>query len=318
MARPLRIEYKDAFYHIIQRGLDRQNIFKGDSNKFKFLQYLAESHQKYKSICHTYCLMDNHYHLILQTPKANLTKIMHYLNASYAIYYNNKNKRTGPLYQGRYRSILVEADEYLHQLSRYIHLNPLRAKIVKKPEDYNWSSYQYFIGNKMPQKWLETNFILSDFASSIKRASRAYDKFVLEGIENRKQIQSHIKENTHKGLVLGSIGFVQDIYKKYVKGKQDQEIPAIRNFAKDEDFSKEKTEGIVKWFIKDKTKIRKFTIYMLKKYTQMSLREIAACYKGIGDTGISILCKRLEEEREKDKSIDELMNRIENVWNVET
>lgn len=318
MARPLRIEYENAFYHIIQRGLEKRSIFRGDKDKTRFLQYLSESHSKHRLICHAYCLMDNHYHLIIQTPGANLTKIMHYINASYVMYYNKKNKRTGPLYQGRYKSILVEADEYLYHLSRYIHLNPLKVRMVKKPEDYNWSSYRYFIRNEIPKKWLEIDFILSDFASAPKKAGRAYEKFVLEGIGNKKQIQNYIKENTYKGLVLGSIDFAQNIYKKYVKGRQDEEIPAIRNFAKDEDFSKEKTESIIKRFTKDEAKIRKFTIYILKKYTQKSLKEIAACYKGIGDTGISILYKRLEEKRKKDRSTDRLINRIEKMWNVET
>ncbi len=318
MARPLRIEYEDAFYHIIQRGLEKRSIFQEGKDKARFLQYLSEGYSKYKLICHAYCLMDNHYHLIIQTPGANLTKIMHYINASYVMYYNKKNKRTGPLYQGRYKSFLVEADEYLYHLSRYIHLNPLRAKMVKKPEDYKWSSYRYFTRDKISEKWLETGFILSDFARPIKKASRAYEKFVLEGIENEKQIRSYIKENTYKGLVLGSIGFAQDIYKKYVKGRKDEEIPAIRNFAKDEDLSKKKTESIIKKFTKDDAKIRRFTIYILKKYTQMSLKEIAACYKGIGDTGISILCKRLEEERRKDKNTDRLISRIEKMCNVET
>jgi putative transposase len=318
MARPLRIEYEGAFYHIIQRGLERRSIFRGDRNKERFLQYLSESHFKYNLICHAYCLMDNHYHLIIQTPKANIAQIMHYINASYVMYYNKKHKRNGPLYQGRYKSFLVEADEYLYQLSRYIHLNPIRAKIVGRPEDYGWSSYVYFIRKEKPKKWLETNFISSSFASSAKKARRAYEDFVLAGIQKEKLIKNYITENTHKGLVLGSMDFAQEIYERYIKGRKDEDVPAIRSFAKYEDLNKERVENIIKQFAKDDIRIRKLTIYILRKYTQMTLKEIAAYYDGVGKTGISIMCKRLEDERQQDKNLDRLISRIEKACNVET
>ncbi len=318
MARPLRIEYQDAFYHIIQRGFEKRNILKKNQNKTKFLQYLSQSYQKYQSICHSYCLMDNHYHLIIQTPKANLTKVMHYVNASYAIYYNKRNKRTGPLYQGRYKSILIEADQYLDHLSRYIHLNPVRAKIVKNPQDYPWSSYQYFLRKKAPEKWLEPLFILSNFGKKAKEASSAYRDFVLEGRGREKEIQSYIKENTHHGLILGSNNFSQNIYDKYIKRKKDTEIPVTRCFQKDNGLTKERVESIVRNIVKDEAKIRKFTIYTLKRYTQKTLKEISASYKGIGYTGVSILCKRLEEKRKKDKNTGRAIAKIESMCNVKT
>ena len=124
MARSLRIEYENAFYHIIQRGIERRNIFDLDKDKDRFFYYLERTHIAYGVIIHAYCLLNNHYHLILETPRANLSKALHCLNTSYAAYYNTEHKRVGPLYQGRFKAILVEADGYLHYLSSYIHLNP--------------------------------------------------------------------------------------------------------------------------------------------------------------------------------------------------
>ena len=121
MARPLRIEYPGAIYHIIQRGNDRKPIFISEQDRVKFYEYLAVLHTRYNVDIHTYCLMNNHYHLMLETKNANLTRAMHYLNTSYTVYFNIKRKRSGHLFQGRYKSILVDADAYMHQLSRYIH-----------------------------------------------------------------------------------------------------------------------------------------------------------------------------------------------------
>lgn len=206
MARPLRIEYEDAFYHVTQRGIERRNIFSEDTDKDKFLSYLDQAHTAYRAIIHTYVLMSNHYHLILQTPKANLSKIMHFLNASYATYFNIKRKRAGPLYQGRYKAILVQQDEYLHHLSRYIHLNPVRINIVKDPKEYPWSSYKYFISNQKPPRWFDIGFILSMFNKNPIEAKRLYRQFVLDGIGKEKEI---IEENMVSSFVLGGIDFLE-------------------------------------------------------------------------------------------------------------
>ncbi|MDP8258928.1 MAG: transposase [Candidatus Aadella gelida] len=176
MARPLRIEYEGAFYHIIQRGIERKHIFLDDKDKKRFLTYLESANTAYQAVLHSYVLMDNHYHLILETPCANLSKIMHYVNTSYAVYYNARHRRVGSLYQGRYKSILVQAEEYLHYLSRYIHLNPLRANIVNRPEEYLWSSYRYFSSEEKAPGYLDTGFILSMFDRKQKKAKRLQNK----------------------------------------------------------------------------------------------------------------------------------------------
>ena len=318
MARSLRIEYENAYYHVIQRGLERRQIFSTDRDKERFLQYLRDSQDKYGTIVHAYCLMDNHYHMIIQTPLSNLSNIMHYINTSYVVYYNRKNKRVGPLYQGRYKSILIEQDEYLFHLSRYIHLNPIRAKKVKEVGEYRWSSYHDYVSDISDGSWIETNMILGNFGKTINKSRQEYKKFVIAGVGKDKEIRKYIEENTYKGFVMGSVEFCKEIYEKYIEGKEDEEIPKIREFKKDRDLDRNAIEEKVRLLTKDEKAIRKYTIYMMRKYTQRSLKEIAGCFLGIGDTGVSILCARVDRERNKDDKIDKMLIRMEKMCNVET
>ena len=146
MARPLRIEYKGAFYHITARGNERKRIFFSKADYEKFKDYLRKAQDKYGYLLHCYMLMTNH--LLIETPNPNMSKLMHYLNGSYTSYINRRRKRSGHLFQGRYKSILVDADSYFLELSRYVHLNPVRANMVSNPEDYPYSSYSTYISNK--------------------------------------------------------------------------------------------------------------------------------------------------------------------------
>jgi len=139
MSRPLRISFDNAVYHITARGNRREKIFYSDNDKKVFLQKMDQTFIKYAICCYAYCLMDNHYHLFIKTSHANLSQGMHYLNVSYANYFAAKYKTTGPLFQGRYKSLLIDADNYALTLSCYIHLNPLRAGITKSIDEYPWN-----------------------------------------------------------------------------------------------------------------------------------------------------------------------------------
>ncbi len=315
MARPLRIEYEGAFYHIVQRGIERKDIFISDSDKEKFLSYLEFAHTCYGAIFHSYILMNNHYHLILETPRANLAKVMHYINASYAAYYNAKRKRTGPLYQGRYKAILVQQDEYLHHLSRYIHLNALRARIVKDPKDYPFSSYRYFVslGYNAPA-WLNTAFILKMFDSNIPSAKRLYKDFVIDGIGAESDC---IKENIINGVILGSAEFAEDIVNRFIHTDEHPEVPAIKGLKHRNAPSLERIKEAVEETVKsDKRLQRKFCLYLSRKYAPKTLMEIAAFYGKIRDTGVSQAFARTERTRQEDKDIDGILSRIEKKINV--
>jgi len=169
MGRPVRIEYVGALYHISSRGNERKKIFLDVEDRIRFLNLLIEYHDRYGILIHSYVLMDNHYHLILETPMGNLLKVMHGINGGYTGYFNRKYKRVGHLFQGRYRAILVEKESYLLPLSRYVHLNPVRAGLVRRPEGYRWSSYRGYIGREREEDWVEYAWALSQFAESRKR-----------------------------------------------------------------------------------------------------------------------------------------------------
>jgi REP element-mobilizing transposase RayT len=316
MARPLRIEYAGAYYHIIQRGNERSKIFISDTDRERFLCYLEELNIRYHTIIHTYCRMDNHYHLLIETPEVNLVKAMHTLNTSYASYFNKRKNRSGHLFQGRYKSILVQADEYLHHLSRYIHLNPVRADMVKDPGDYIWSSYRLFISKAKVPTWLETDFILSCFDKDKQKARALYKDFVLEGIGEQPSI---IGDNIKAGFILGNNDFFEWIRETFIKDRQeDEEIPVLRQLK--ERIAIEDIKEKVEEDIKDERLVRKLGIYLSRKHTGRKLKEIASVYSKIRDTGISQIYSRVEKARKKDNNLDGIIRRLEKkiMSNVET
>jgi REP element-mobilizing transposase RayT len=307
ISRPLRIEYPGAYYHVIQRGNERGAIFTSDRDRKRFLTYLEDLTVRYHIIIHTYCLMENHYHLLTETPEANLSKAMHTLNTSYTAYYNKRRGRIGHLFQGRYKSILVQGDGYLHHLSRYIHLNPVRANLVKDPKDYVWSSYRSFISKAMNIPWLKTNFILSNFDKDIQKARGLYKKFVLEGIG--KEL-SEVRNNLQAGFILGNGDFFQWVRDTFIQNRQDdEEIPVLRQLRVR--ITPEKIKETVDEEIKNQKVARKLGIYLSHKHTGRRLKEIAGFFGKIGDTGVSQIYNRVEKARERDKSLDQVIRRLE-------
>lgn len=313
MARPLRIEYPGAFYHVIQRGNERKDIFISEQDRIKFYEYLSTLYTRYKVHIHTYCLMNNHYHLILETKNANLTKAMHYLNTSYTVYFNVKRKRSGHLFQGRYKAILVEADAYLHQLSRYIHLNPVRTGLVKDPADYPYSSYKYFISSNKSPDWLNTGFILSLFDSNANKARSLYKKFVLEGTGKETDI---IRKNISLGFLLGSPEFVNDIKAKFIEGREDKEMPVLK--AAQAHLNPEEIKQTIIKKISDTKLSRKIGIYLIRKHTSLSLKEIAVLFDKISDAGVSALYNRVGKKRIVDKRLNGRIKEIEKTLKIET
>jgi len=182
MTRPLRLELAGGLYHVTSRGDRRELIYDTDKDRDKWLEILGNVCTRYNWRCHAYCLMDNHYHIVIETAEANLSKGMRQLNGVYTQYYNREHERVGHVFQGRYKGILVERDEYLLELSRYVVLNPIRAKMVKNISDWKWSSYHAAIGSRDGQAWLEVNWVLGQFSNERKPAIERYINFVREGI----------------------------------------------------------------------------------------------------------------------------------------
>jgi REP element-mobilizing transposase RayT len=182
MSRPLRIEYPGAVYHITTRGNGRMAIFGDDADRERFLEIVKDVTKRFNWLCHTYCLMGNHYHLLVETIDGNLSAGMRQVNGVYTQYYNRRHDKVGHVFQGRFKAILVEKESYLLELCRYVVLNPVRARIVKEAKEHEWSSYRSIAGIDKQATFLTTDWILSQFGEDRKRAQRNYRKFIADGI----------------------------------------------------------------------------------------------------------------------------------------
>ncbi|MEH8019592.1 transposase [Rheinheimera muenzenbergensis] len=181
MARPLRLEFAGALYHITSRGNERKAIYFDDTDFELFLALLGKVCEQYNWVVHAYCLMTNHYHLLVETPDANLSKGMRQLNGTFTQAINRQHQRVGHLFQGRYKAILVDKDAYLLELSRYIVLNPIRAKMVQELDDWPWSSWHAVMGKAASPAWLATDALLSMIGKQRKTAREKYAAFVQQG-----------------------------------------------------------------------------------------------------------------------------------------
>ncbi len=183
MARPLRLEFAHAVYHVTSRGNARQRITRDDADRQAWLTVLAQTVRRFGWLCHAYCLMNNHYHLLLETPQPNLSRGMRQLNGVYTQAFNRRHRRVGHLFQGRFKAILVEKDAHLLELCRYVVLNPVRAKSVRHPKDWAWSSYQATVGAEAAPPFLSVRWVLAQFGQRERAAQARYRTFVQEGIE---------------------------------------------------------------------------------------------------------------------------------------
>jgi len=205
MARPWRVQYKDAVYHVSGRGNNGRDIFLDDTDRLDFLDLLGRSADRFDLTIFCFCLMGNHYHLFLQTPKANLAAAMHWLNATYSMHFLHRRRQYGHFFQGRYKSVLILEDEHWRRLSYYIHLNPVRAKIVEDPGKYPWSSFQDYILRKPRFEWLYRDAILSDFGGTRLMARRFYQKdcLAMAGVSQEawKEIRDKVVIGSREALV---------------------------------------------------------------------------------------------------------------------
>jgi REP element-mobilizing transposase RayT len=312
MARPLRITYPGAFYHVTSRGNEKKAIFKSQADREKFLFYLESATRRYDAVIHVYCLMDNHYHLLLETPSGNLSQIMRHINGAYTTYFNTKRQRAGHLLQGRFKAILVDIDEYSKELSRYIHLNPIRAKIVDRLQDYRWSSYLDYIGNRKTPAWLERNFILGYFGKKAKIAEKNYREFI--ETELTQKYKSPLTEVVGSA-VLGSADFVDEIKKRFIDGKKaNRDLPAIRALS-----SKPTIKGIIKEvesaFNQQPAQVKNVSLYLCHRHTASGLKQIGQHFN-IGESAVSQASRRFGLKIKQDKKLIKKIIRIENRLNL--
>lgn len=222
MSRPLRIEYPGACYHVMNRGAAYQPIFRSDEDWEVFLVGLGEVYRRWGVKIFCYCLMDNHYHLGVQTPEVSLSRIMRHVDGVYTQRFNRRHRRDGPLFRGRYRAILVEGDRYLLSLARYIHHNPVAAGFAKLPEQYRWSSLGFYLNQRGRPEWLETETLLGYFDGRKK----AFLEFM------HSQVETELRQfygSNPKAPILGSESFIDWIKRKGWRSQTDREIPQRRH-----------------------------------------------------------------------------------------
>jgi len=226
MARPLRIEYPGAVYHVTSRGNARADIFVETGDRQTFLFLLESVVSRFNWICHAYCLMDNHYHLLIETPEGNLSMGMRHLNGVYTQSFNRQHQRVGHVFQGRFKAVIVEKESHLLELCRYVVLNPVRADMVSAPQNWPWSSYRATVGtNTTP--YLTTDWILAQFGRIKSEAKNKYRQFVKDGMTEKEAPWEKLKGQ----IILGSDMFVARVREFFGGKEQFTEIPRSQRTA---------------------------------------------------------------------------------------
>ena len=319
MARPWRIQYNNAVYHIMSRGVAQGEVFYAEEDYHKFLEYLEKTSEKFQLEIFAFVLMGNHYHLFLRTKEANLSKSMQWLQTSYSIYLNRKYRRSGHLFQGRYKSILVGDDSYWRGLSFYIHLNPVRAGIVKELETYKWSSYHDYVKTKKIHHWIACEEILKGFGKDEKESRDEYWKLISEKSGQEKKFLDDVKY----GLILGSEEFISWVQKKFINrlSARDGELPQKKRVG--DDGIVEKVLGeVTKCFKTERTQLlqrkrrvpqraRDVCMYILKEHSGLDNKRIGEVF-GVSLSAVTKAAKRINEQRETEERLKKETNRILN------
>ncbi len=305
MSRPLRISFDNAVYHITARGNRRDKIFYSDNDKKVFLQKMDQTFIKYSFLCYAYCLMDNHYHLFIKTSRGNLSQGMHYLNASYANYFVAKYKTIGPLFQGRYKSLLVDEDNYALTLSCYIHLNPLRAGISKNIHEYPWSSLLDYLGKRRKEfKPLNTQFILTQLEKNLTRSHTMYKKYILKNLT-----MSFPEKDIYRNIALGKESYIKKIESKITALGEKREIQTTKYqgyYSPEEMIIKvSQVFNLTKEKVLKKQRgnlYRQITLYLVKRHSSLSLKEIGKIFD-MDYTAVSQAVRRFELKVKQDNKI---------------
>lgn len=315
MARPLRIEYEGAIYHVTARGNERSKIFFTKRDYQKFREYLAEAKSKFDFNLHAYVQMTNHYHLIIETPNKNLGKIMHYLNGSYTTYINTKRKRSGHLFQGRYKAILVDKDSYLLELSRYLHLNPLRAKMVERPEQYGHSSYASYISDRK-DAMLTHEMILGMLPGGEDNSRQQYRAYVESALGEEPKSPM---EKVYGGMMLGGAGFIREVLAHLENEKVERGEVSHRKALRGCTCMEEVLSvlcghyGVALEEIagNKRSEARKAGIYLLKKFTGATNNEIGELFGGLSYSAVTKIAQSFSMLMVKDKELEGRVRKLE-------
>jgi len=321
MVRPLRIEYPDAVYHVTCRGNERKAIFKDDKDRRSFLDVLNQSSEIYNIEVFSYVLMKNHFHFLIKTPLGNLSMFMRHFNITYTSYFNRRHRRIGHLYQGRYKSMVIDSDEYLSIVSRYIHLNPVRIKEMRKKSveekfkflnNYKWSSFPGFIRKRKIEPFVNYKSVLLEFGGDNAKGRKEYQQLICSNMADGLEI----KDSVIGQSILGGEEFIEWIKNNFFEKKRDRERPSLLKIQKYkakeaiiEAVEKEFDESI-DWIKKERGALRQITMDLLYRLGGLKNRAIADIF-GVDYSTVSIGRKRLREKLKKDKSTRNLVQRLE-------
>jgi REP element-mobilizing transposase RayT len=319
MSRPLRIEYENAYYHVMNRGRGRRTIFHSDEYFEAFLKTLDETHQRFGLQVHAYCLLSNHYHLLVKTPEGNLQRSMRHVGGVYTQRYNRMKKTDGPLFRGRYKAILVDQDSYLLQLSKYIHRNPLAAGMVVRLEDHEWSSYPAYIGADKPSSWLYQQEVYEQLTGSRQR-KRKYQQFV----DDSNMPDSFLKFYNRQRLdpILGGRDFINRIKPLFRQSATDVSHAELQSFRPSID---QIVSAVTDFYGLQKVDIykvkkgrgqsnqpRKIAMYLAQHIGGHRLTEIAQAFGLSHYGGVSNAIYMLKAEMSEDKALSRTINTIIN------
>lgn len=309
MARQLRIEFTGAFYHVYSRGNQKQLVFLEDADRYFFLKCLGDAHERFDCVIHAVCLMKNHYHLLIETRRGNLSRIMQFINTTYTVYFNLKHERCGHLFQGRYKAILVEAETYAHVLARYIHLNPVRAGIVKTPELSTWSNYREYVGLACPPIWMDTAMVLASFGGLTAKSRLNYAEFVASAIG--RALPNPIQAADASGI-LGNEDFVNRIKNEYIGDEirlPDRDRPQLRRLKDKPDLGT--IQQVTLNHLSPKSRFAKSAaIYITHKNSDHKLKAIGDFYQ-VSVSAVSEACRRIRAVIPRNRAIEQAIEEIE-------
>jgi len=298
---------------VTARGNERGKIYYANTDYEKFKDYLKDGQEKYGYRLHCYVLMTNHYHLLMETPDGNISKVMHYINGSYTTHINRKRKRSGHLFEGRYKAILIDRDSYLLELSRYVHLNPVRAKIVSRPEDYPYSSYASYISRKKDD-CVYHELILGMISKDMKGSRKKYREFVEIGLE--KKIENPLM-NVYGAAILGSKTFIRESLGRLKDGMLHKGEIAHRRQLQAAHGSEDIIAAICSHLKVSREDLlrkggenRKIAIYLMKKLTGMSNKQIGHLFGGLSYSAVAKVYQRFSAEAKTNKPLRKLLKEL--------
>lgn len=316
MSRPLRIQYPDAWYHVMNRGRHGEAIYIDEQDYSAFIELLQETCAMWKIRIAAYCLMTNHYHLLIQTPKANLDRCMRHINGIYTQRFNREHHLDGQLFRGRYKSVLIDADNYLLEVVRYIHKNPVRAGIVKNPREYRWSSHRAYLSESDSWKWLSRDFVLGMIDRKKSNQRNTYLDFIKQG-ESEEIQEFYEKKNLPS--ILGTDVFIAKIKALFSKAKRHREIPQSRYLEPSIKDIKEIISKAYKADIKSLSRsrrgisneVRDVAIYLARLHTGKKLEEIGKEFAISSYSTVSSIIVKIREQRKVDKRLAKRISPVE-------